>query len=792
MKEVGFIDDFVWLANYTLAGKRCALSRDDRLGLLTWNLWTLFLLALLAVAHTVLEYFEHARVFEARYAVSVALFAVLLASLGLFDECKHDSSLRLRLARPEQLEPVRLAVCLGLLVGCLGLQVGLWFVYEAVVGVAWPEADPWRECLVRGVVGGSAVLLLQSLFELYVQAEDEWSEYLKTLNGMASMLVYHVYFVLVKRKVYAQHEDCSSCLLRDTRYYLYGYMALVFGGRTLARLLAVAVRRLRQRCSLRPGRSACSSVRGSKLPILEYVQLDFARETLDRASPLRWAILNTCYAVCNSHVTSTIVFACLASALFDLLCYEVEARLLHRDRFDGCHIHIRKYLHLHLTCLVLGVGCVLMFDDVQDSVYYYLYLLLVFVCVLLMRKFLVADRCEPSDRPAVQTGVPDLPRSQPSACAEESQGLLEDEKTKQRPTSSEELGTGTAETPGREAKEREVSEKFAEDMLEERRRYERLLLKYNQRIEVGAMKDRDGRVLFEMIEGLIVSRRLKKVSQLVPRVICEASDHRLSDYYYPQFDVYLAHDEWLDYAVKHEIDGLDKLVLSREEPRLEQGIDFADFMVVKSDEEYRKVFEVYMKKHKLRDMMDDYLRRRGDAWMQQKRLELTVWIKLERSDMSVEHTDKIFDCLELLYHKFTTYEIGPEEVAQLVRSLMQLHRDEQLLMVNRMYYAKWCRPRGVDKTDFCQTVRSISSDNVERQLLILLGLADLGDSGSVSLAALRGLFELSGVKDFMQRRSVEGVLGELFGGEDALPAKELLARSLESADMKAMCSTLFK
>lgn len=803
MKEAGFIDDFAWLANYTLAAKRCALSADDRYALLRRSCSSLVALCLVSVVHAALEYYEYVRVFDASYAVSLVLYLLLLASIWLFDERSADRSLRVRLSRPEPLEPLRLAACMGLLVGCLGLQVGMWLVYDAVVGVAWPDAELWRESLTRGLVGGSSVLLLQSVFELYVRGSDEWSEYLKTLHGMASMMVYNVMYILLKRKAYSDPEDCPTCLRRETRYFLYGYMCVVFAARSIFRALLLCTQRLRQLCSLKRGRLACSAIRGSRLPIVEYVQLDFGREARDPVSELRWAILNTCYALCSSHVTSSVIFGCLASALVDLLCYDADTRLLRRLDFEGCYMHIRKFVHLYLTCLVLSLGCVFMYDDVQDSVYYYLYLLLVFLCVLLMRRYLPEDRpaTDPSADAALQTSERTPTRQAARAASseadlEESEGLLEEEKDKgrrvqQRPD-SEENGTAQAETPGREAKVKEITDRFLEDMLEERKRYDRLLAKYNQRIEIGALKDRDGRVLFELIEGLLVARRLKKVAQLVPRVICEASDEKLSDYYYPQFDVYLAHDEWLDYAVKHEIEGLDKLLLPHEEPSLEPGLDFADFMLAQGDLEYRKVFEVYMRKHKLRDMLEDHQRRRGADWLREKRSELTVWTKLERSDMSVANADKLFESLSLLYDKFTTYEIGAQEVAQLVESLAKLHRVEQLLMVNRMFYVRWRKPRGIDRQDFCQTVRAISSDNVERQLLVLLGLADLEDSGSVALEALRGVFELSGVKDCLQRKSAAGVLGEVFGGEEALPAKELLARSLASEDMKAMCSTLFK
>ena len=799
MKEVGFIDDFVWLGNYTLISKKCMLSRDDRFALLSKNFWALMALCLVSVVHTTLEYFGYTRIFDASYAVSVALYVVLLASIWLFDEKKFDRCLKVRLSVAEQAEPRRVAVCAGLLVCCLGLNVGMWFLYDAVVGLTWPDAEVWKECMVRGAVGGSMVMLLKSLYDLYVASDDEWSVYLKTLNGMMNMMVYNVMYILIKRKVYTENDDCALCLRRETRFYLYGYMIVVFGARSLGQLAVLGFLRLRQVCNIKKGRYACSSIRGSKLPIVEYIELDLCREQGDQAGSLRWAILNTCYAVCSSHVTSSMVFACLFCTLIDLFCYDAGLRLVHKSSFDGHYIHIRKYIHLYLTCLVMSIGCVFMYDDMQDSVYYYLYLLLIFVCVLIMRRYLLEDRpaAVPPEQTVAETSQSGLAPREAAGDQEESQALLEHERPKtrsppKRPTSAEENNTATAETPRREARVKEVTDKFMEDMLEERKRYERLLIKYNQRIEIGALKDRDGRVLFELIEGHIVARRLRKMAQLVPRVVCEASDDKLSDYYYPQFDVYLSHDEWLDYAVKHEIDGLDKLVLPQDHSSLEQGVDFADFMVAKNDAEYRKVFDVYIKKHKLKALMEDYTRKRGEAWLREKRSELTVWIKLERSDMSVENTDKIFDCLTLMYDKFTTYEIGAEEVAQLVGGLMRPHRDEQLLMANRMYYSKWSKPRGIDKPDFCQMVRMISSNNVERQLMTLLGLADLEDSGTVQLSALKGIIALSGVKDLMQKKTVEGVLGDVFGAEDCLPTKELFSRCLESEDMKSICSTLFK
>lgn len=264
-----------------------------------------------------------------------------------------------------------------------------------------------------------------------------------------------------------------------------------------------------------------------------------------------------------------------------------------------------------------------------------------------------------------------------------------------------------------------------------------------------------------------------------------------------------------------------------------------ELMVLENDPDYASKYELYSRKNKLKDLIEEYYRKKGYKNTEKKQKELTLWVKLERCDATLANLDKAHEVLQDYYSRFigfvegcTGEERNVNEILDIrtladtkgadeqIDTLLKTFRVENLLLMNRLYFYCWKNTHlnsdtnavlqepgienhgGVNFKDYERDVSaSIGSNNFNRQTYLLLAFLDL-EGGSlaeekgiqargevkksyIKKTDLLRLLNLSGVKDLFGKKDIKrDIVDRLFSNEslDSLnrveETEELLGESM--------------
>ena len=322
-------------------------------------------------------------------------------------------------------------------------------------------------------------------------------------------------------------------------------------------------------------------------------------------------------------------------------------------------------------------------------------------------------------------------------------------------------------------------------------------------VDVESLKDRNGEVIFEFIEQSICKKRMNILISSMKSPLCELTYNKFSDFYVHHTDTFISSEEYLDHIVKHSISNSCKIVLgglegqSKEKESLEEEeVDYLDYVIMRDDEEYSKVFEVYGKKNKIKEMHEDYMRRRGAETMEKMRKEKSVWLKFERCDVSMDEKgiEEAHKAFGRVYEGYTKNKYDLEDVRKELSGMNENIRDEEIIMLNRLYYFRYRKFGFVQVEDFTYDIHTIYNKNIHRQLLLLANIIDILNKGFVFSKDLIQFARVCGIKDVTGRKNTDLILYGLFskGKEVKLSHSSFIQRILSDQDALEICSLIFK
>ena len=106
----------------------------------------------------------------------------------------------------------------------------------------------------------------------------------------------------------------------------------------------------------------------------------------------------------------------------------------------------------------------------------------------------------------------------------------------------------------------------------------------------------------------------------------------------------------------------EKITLPRTSLETVPGeITLTEFVVMKEDTEYSEKFELYHRKDKLKELIEEYIRKKGESSFQSKTKEATFWIKLEKCESIIDNLDNAFEVFQDMYDRFVGFREGVEE-----------------------------------------------------------------------------------------------------------------------------------
>lgn len=118
--------------------------------------------------------------------------------------------------------------------------------------------------------------------------------------------------------------------------------------------------------------------------------------------------------------------------------------------------------------------------------------------------------------------------------------------------------------------------------------------------------------------------------------------------------------EYKDYMVKVGCDQHELIVMPKnqatktKEPK--EGITLEDFMNLKSDKGYSDKFNLYSRKNKLKELVDEYKTNNADYKATMHKTQPVFWCKLEKCDSIIDNLDRAFEVISNIYSNFIGFK----------------------------------------------------------------------------------------------------------------------------------------
>lgn len=90
-------------------------------------------------------------------------------------------------------------------------------------------------------------------------------------------------------------------------------------------------------------------------------------------------------------------------------------------------------------------------------------------------------------------------------------------------------------------------------------------------------------------------------------------------------------------------------------------LTLTEYLVLREDQEYKSKFELYHRKDKLKDLLEEYLRRKGEEEFLAKARTVSFWVKLEKCEARIDNLESAFDVFKDMYSRFIGFREGVEE-----------------------------------------------------------------------------------------------------------------------------------
>lgn len=121
-------------------------------------------------------------------------------------------------------------------------------------------------------------------------------------------------------------------------------------------------------------------------------------------------------------------------------------------------------------------------------------------------------------------------------------------------------------------------------------------------------------------------------------------------------------EECQDYLVKMCADSQERVVLPWPDKGEVPGeLTLAEFVVLKDDPEFRDKFELYHRKDKLRDLLEEYIRKKGTEHFGEQLGKASFWVKHERGEALLDNLDSAFDVFNDIYTRFIGFRPNMSE-----------------------------------------------------------------------------------------------------------------------------------
>lgn len=121
-------------------------------------------------------------------------------------------------------------------------------------------------------------------------------------------------------------------------------------------------------------------------------------------------------------------------------------------------------------------------------------------------------------------------------------------------------------------------------------------------------------------------------------------------------------EECDEHLVKMCADGHERVLLPwPDKSELPGELNLAEYVVLQNDPEFKEKFDLYYRKDKLRDLLEEYIRKKGTEHFGSQLQKASFWVKYEKGDAIIDNLDSAFDVLKDLYRKFIGFNEDVDE-----------------------------------------------------------------------------------------------------------------------------------
>ncbi len=100
-------------------------------------------------------------------------------------------------------------------------------------------------------------------------------------------------------------------------------------------------------------------------------------------------------------------------------------------------------------------------------------------------------------------------------------------------------------------------------------------------------------------------------------------------------------------------DGHERVLLPwPDKNELPGELNLAEYVVLQNDPEFKGKFDLYFRKDKLRDLLEEYIRKKGTEYFGSQMQKASFWVKYEKGEAIIDNLDSAFEVLKDLYRRF--------------------------------------------------------------------------------------------------------------------------------------------
>lgn len=137
-------------------------------------------------------------------------------------------------------------------------------------------------------------------------------------------------------------------------------------------------------------------------------------------------------------------------------------------------------------------------------------------------------------------------------------------------------------------------------------------------------------------------------------------------------DSYLSAEECEEYLVKMCADQQERVVLPwPDKSELPHELTLAEFVVIQNDPEFKEKFELYQRKDKLKDLLEEYIRKKGTEHFSKQLQQASFWVKFERGEALLDNLDSAYDVFKDVYCRFVGFQDNVHESETNANFLLQ-------------------------------------------------------------------------------------------------------------------------